>query len=181
MGLYTSVIVHPADAAFQPSQEFIKELLDFFEVSKIEIASGRNFTEDDDDDGSLFFLKNISLSEALAAMHENTPNKTHFCLPYTGSLRNFSDAISASIPKEVAGDFSPWDTGITIGPWEARDCDTDEVLASGNFCITKSANGSPPSLKAYLDRFTGNSELQKLITFLESKTGRKWETVIELT
>lgn len=178
MSLYTSVIVHPANPAFQPSEAFIKELLEFFGVSKIEIASG---SQPDDDDEDVFFLQNISLEESLAAIRDNTPARTHLSLPHEGFLRVFSDAVSANIQKEVAGDFLPWDTGITIGPWEAHDYDTDEVLASGNFCITKSGNGCPPSLATYLERLRENPELQKLIAFLESKTGREWKSVIELT
>ena len=180
MSLYTSVIVHSADPAFQPSEGFIKELLEFFGVSKIEIASGSQPDEDGDDE-DVFFLQNISLEESLAAMRDNTPTRTHLSLPHEGFLRVFSDAVSASIPKEVAGDFLPWDTGITIGPWEAHDYDTGEMLASGSFCITKSANGCPPSLRAYLERLNASPELQSLIAFLASKTGSKWETTIELT
>ena len=178
MSVYTSVIVHPANPAFQPSEGFIKELLEFFGVSKIEIASG---SQPDDDDEDVFFLQNISLDESFSAMRDNTPARTHLSLPHEGFLRVFSDAVSASIPKEVAGDFLPWDTGITIGQWEAQDYDTDAVLASGSFCITKSGNGCPPSLAAYLDRLDANPEFKKMIAFLESKTGREWETVIELT
>jgi hypothetical protein len=69
MSLYTSVIIHPTNPAFQPSEGLIKELLEFFGVSNIEIASGSHPDEEGDDE-DVFFLKNISLEESLAAMHD---------------------------------------------------------------------------------------------------------------
>ncbi len=180
MSLYTSVIVHPTDSSFQASGKFVKELLDFFGVCRIEIASASEPDEDGGDE-DIFFIQNISLEEALAAIRDKNPARTHLNLPHEGFLRVFSDTVSASIPKEVAGDFLPWDTGITVGQWEAKDYETDEVLASGSFCITKSGSGCPPSLAAYLDRLDANPEFKKMIAFLESKTGSKWKTAIELT
>jgi len=184
MSHYTSIILHPVDAAFQPSERFVKGVLEFFGISQIRIASGSRPAEDDDEDEEeidLFSLKNINLEEAFAAKRDSDAVTLHLILPFEGVLRAFSDSVSTTIPQDMAGDFLPWATGITIGKWNVRDYNTDKVVAFGNFCITKSGNGCPPSLVAYLDRIKENPELQKLTAFLESKTGCKWKTSIQLT
>jgi len=183
MSLYTIVRIHPADSTLQPSEEFIKELLEFFGVSKIEFATGNadSHPDDDEEDEDLFFLEGVTLEESFRAMRNSNAAVMHLGLPFEGFLRAFAHSISESIPPEIAGDFVPWVTGITLGNWYSRDYNTDEVLAHGNFCIKKSGNGCPPNMAVYLNRFNTNPELQKIITFLELQTGYKWETSIQLT
>ena len=184
MGHYTSVILHPVDEKYCPEEAVLQKIIGFFNVSRIQIATGSNPYLDDDGDEAekdVFWLRNVSLEEVLKNKQKHQPERTHLMFPYEGYLRTIAESLSLSIPPELANDYIPWDTGMTLGMWRARDYDTENVVAKGSFCISKSANGYPLSLQEYLAAFNTNEEVQKLLAYLESETQCQWAACIQFT
>jgi hypothetical protein len=182
MSNYTSIFIYPMEKEFIPSEFTSHKIFEFLNCVRINAARGSDhISDDEEEDRNVFFLTDVSLAESLRAMQKHHPGKTHFLLAYEGYLKTFCDSLVNTIPPELANDFVPWRTGMTIGNWRARDYETDDVFATGSFCITKSGNGCPLNLRAYLDAFNENPEVQNMIRFLELETNCKWTTCIQFS
>ena len=180
MSNYTSIYIYPSNQGYRPSKESLCKILEFFEVSIVDVASGSRFDGGDENE-DVFFCRNIQLEELFTLIHKHNASQAHCCIKNDGFLRILSDSLANTIPLEISGGFLPWDTGITISFLEFGFFDSSETIDRGFICITKSANGCPPFLATYLEAFNSNPELLRLLEFLRLISGCAWVTAIRLT
>jgi hypothetical protein len=181
VGNYTTIYIYPCEDAFNPDHEFLNDLFRYLGIEKCEIASGSRLDDDGEQDNYDFFLQNAALDEALALAKFHGSPIVRLMLPYKGFLRAIGESLATSIPADLAGEFLPWDTSVRLRHWEAFDYDTGESIGLGRFAITKSGSGCPPRRNDYLNAFNPDDEVQKLLAYLESRSGCAWGTLIELT
>jgi hypothetical protein len=182
MSNYTSIFIYPVDEKFRPAESTLYKIFDFLMVSLINCVTGSNpCNGDEEEEDNVFFLEKITLDKVIENINTHLPSTTFMMFSSEYYLYNLCQSLIDTIPAELANNFVPWDSSMTIGAWKARDYNTDDVVAKGIFCIQKSSYGCPSNLRAYLDAFTNNPEVQKLLQFLELETSCKWNTCIQLS
>ena len=168
-------MLFPTEPDFSINEKQLRGLLDFLEVKEIYIVDGESGAQPEvtatcgsvtilSTPESAFFESRVSVDRAVELWMSGKALSTSLILGIGESkrLKAWAEALK-EIDGEIAGEFCPWDTSITLGPWEEVDHDDLEtVVACGPFKIDKSDNRWPNDPDLYLSSFR---ELQETREF----------------
>ena len=194
MGLYTTLHIYPPKA-FKPSESFLRKILNYMDIDKIEIAAGdkrepilsrirrKLFPRSIEtvSNESIFFENNIDLERGISLWQNSKAYSVDFLLANEGWSLDVNKECEENISLALSDGFLPWDCGITIGPWKAYDYHKGNIIAKGAFSITKSADGNPLNLKQYETAFSELPSVANMLQYLEAQSGEKWAVTCELT
>lgn len=194
MSLYTVLRLHTQEN-FTPSEAFIRELCSKLQVSSISTASGENPDPiwkrlrkallprivETAGGQSVFYERHLDVDQACRLWHDQPCHNILFSLGGEGWSARVNDECQERISSELAQEFVPWDSSISIGPWKARDYNSGNVMTSGNFSLSKSYNGCPQNLIEYQRAFASLPSVADMLRFLEQQTSSSWQVTCELT
>jgi hypothetical protein len=177
VSLYTSIKIHPEDEDFIPSTAQLSAILEYLEVERfasISVSPSKSFQPD------------AALREGLEMSRDPQVEQTHFLLKHESWCKRLTESIAASIDPDVSKSFdqtvyTPWDTGVMLGAWDALDYDSGAVIAKGRFYISRSGNSYPRSKELYLAAFKRVSPVKNLVAFLQATCSKEWTFTIEMS
>ena len=191
MGLFTTIFIYPTERPrYTPDDDLVHSLFRYLGADKAEEVDGeppepwwRRFYRPMMEviGESVFFERDVAIERVLELSRRRDAESVGMSLPHTGWSKELSDYLRAHVSEELSDGYIAWDTQLTFRSWEARDHDTDRLMAKGRFAITRSGDGCPTDLEEYLSVFNGAPGVIDLGDFLQSSTGLKWGTLIELS
>lgn len=186
----TSISLTSLDPDFHIEETQLRSLLDFLALDEIYIVSGESgqpaepvagcggFVLETPED--IFFESNVGINKAIELWLNGGAQSTVFILGCCGAFLHSWAKSLQQISAEIAGGFYPWDTSITLGPWETIDSDDEEtIIARGNFKITKSDREYVPNPKSYLNTFLDLPETKTFTKLIARECDQAFEWFIE--
>ena len=191
MGLYTIIHIYPSKRPrFTPDDDFVRVLFEFLGADKAEVVNGeppepwwrRFYRPLMEVMGECVFLeRDVAIDRVLELSRRKDAESVGVSLPHEGWSKELSDYLRAHVSEELSDGYIAWGATLTFRSWEAHDYDTGRLLTKGRFAISTGGDGCPTNLEEYLTVFNKAPGVVDLLAFLESSTGLRWGTLIELS
>ncbi|MHB9036843.1 MAG: hypothetical protein ACYC64_09255 [Armatimonadota bacterium] len=186
MSQYTTLHIVPVDSPeWIPSEDFIRETLVHLGATTVWHASGYsvpNYWENDEVDfwDYTVFKKldwRVDIDKAFDLLNERKPRFASVMFFAQGRIDEITESLM-TIPEAIRGYTAVGAISVGIGPFSIPSIQWEYVI--GRFCfeLKISGNGMPYEYDEYVQAVRDNPEIKKLLSYLEEKSGKRWDVLV---